>query len=53
MNPGSGDKWSGRIYNSKDGQTYDASIEVPSATQLKVRGCAGPLCGSETWTKVR
>jgi uncharacterized protein (DUF2147 family) len=53
MRPNGSNGWSGSIYNSKDGNTYDAAIEVPSATELKVRGCAGPLCGSETWSRVQ
>jgi uncharacterized protein (DUF2147 family) len=44
--------WSGNIYNSDDGQTYQGKLVVRSAQQLEVQGCAGPMCGSETWSKV-
>jgi len=47
---GQGD-WSGAIYNSDDGQTYAGKL-VLRGTQLEVHGCAGALCGSETWRKV-
>lgn len=43
--------WSGGIYNSDDGQTYNGKLVLRSAEQLEVQGCAGPMCGSETWTK--
>lgn len=44
--------WSGRIYNADDGKTYSASISLPAENALKVTGCAGSLCGSETWSRV-
>ena len=43
--------WAGGIYNSDDGQTYNGKLVLRSAEQLEVQGCAGPMCGSETWTK--
>jgi uncharacterized protein (DUF2147 family) len=45
-------KWSGRIYNADDGQTYDANVTLQNAQTLEVQGCAGGvLCGSEMWTR--
>ena len=45
-------KWSGRIYNADDGQTYDANVTLQSAQALEVQGCVGGvLCGSEMWRK--
>jgi uncharacterized protein (DUF2147 family) len=47
-----GNKWSGRIYNADDGQTYDANVTLQNAQTLEVQGCVGGvLCGSEMWTK--
>ena len=43
--------WAGDIYNSDDGQTYDGRLIARGDSHLQVQGCAGPLCGSETWTK--
>jgi len=43
--------WAGGIYNADDGQTYAGKLVMRSAEQLEVQGCAGPMCGSETWTK--
>jgi uncharacterized protein (DUF2147 family) len=52
MAPNETGKWSGRIYNADDGKTYAASIALDNPSALKVTGCVGALCGSETWTRV-
>jgi len=44
--------WSGAIYNSDDGQNYAGKLVLRGPTQIEVQGCAGALCGSETWRKV-
>lgn len=44
-------KWSGRIYNADDGQSYATTFTLQSESSLEVQGCAGVFCGSETWTK--
>lgn len=48
------DKWSGQIYNAKDGKFYKSSIKVGDTTnELEVEGCVlGFLCGGQTWTRV-
>jgi uncharacterized protein (DUF2147 family) len=47
------EQWSGKVYNAKDGQTYDASIKLLSPDQLAIEGCVlGFLCGGETWSRV-
>jgi hypothetical protein len=47
------DQWSGKVYNAKDGQTYDASIKLLGPDQLAIEGCVlGFLCGGETWSRV-
>lgn len=43
--------WSGKIYNADDGKTYDSTVTAMDPQHLQVRGCFGPFCGSETWTK--
>ena len=45
--------WSGGIYNSDDGQTYKGRLVPRGENELEVQGCAGPLCGSETWTRAK
>jgi uncharacterized protein (DUF2147 family) len=51
MRPVGPSSWSGQIYNADDGQTYDSTVAQSDADHLRVRGCIGPLCGGETWTK--
>jgi uncharacterized protein (DUF2147 family) len=53
MAPEPSGSWSGLLYNADDGQSYKASVAATGPTQLEVRGCAGPFCGSETWSRVR
>ncbi len=45
--------WAGAIYNSDDGQTYAGKLLWHSADRLEVQGCAGVICGGETWRRVR
>lgn len=52
MSADGANQWSGRIYNSEDGQTYDSHIRLTGANALRVEGCIfGFLCGGETWTR--
>ena len=42
----------GRVYNSRDGKTYEVFLE-PNGDTMKVTGCILKiLCGSQTWTRV-
>lgn len=53
MAPSKPNEWSGNIYNSQDGRTYEASISLTNPDLLKVQGCVlGFLCGGENWTRV-
>lgn len=42
----------GRLYNPETGQTFRSSLTLLSENTLKVRGCLGPLCRSQTWTRI-
>jgi uncharacterized protein (DUF2147 family) len=53
MRPVGPNKWSGRIYNADDGNTYASSISVAGPGSLRVEGCVGALCGGETWSRSR
>jgi uncharacterized protein (DUF2147 family) len=44
-------KWSGQIYNADDGNSYASNISVSGPDALRVEGCVGMLCGSETWSR--
>ena len=47
-----GDGWqNGRLYNPDDGKTFTAHLRLLSNTKLRVTGCLGPLCRSQTWTR--
>ena len=45
--------WTGGIYNSDDGQTYRGQLVPRGENELEMQGCAGPLCGSEIWTRAK
>ena len=50
-----GGKWKrGRIYNPEDGKSYKSSVAVDKDDPdiLKVKGCIGPLCQTQRWTRV-
>ena len=42
----------GRVYNPDDGKTFPARLKMLHSAGLQVTGCLGPLCRSETWTRV-
>lgn len=42
----------GKIYNPEDGKTFKAHIKQQSANSLQVKGCLGPLCITNIWTRV-
>jgi uncharacterized protein (DUF2147 family) len=44
-------RWTGQIYNADDGKIYESHIALPASDQLRVEGCVGMLCGSETWSR--
>lgn len=47
-----GDKWkSGKIYNPKDGKTYKSKVSLKDDGTLKVKGCVGPICKTQIWTR--
>lgn len=52
LQPVAANRWSGRIYNADDGQTYAANVTYPGGATLEVQGCMGALCGGETWNRV-
>jgi uncharacterized protein (DUF2147 family) len=51
MPPSAPGKWSGQIYNADDGSSYVSNISLLGPDSLKVEGCVGALCGSETWSR--
>lgn len=47
-----GERWKGRIYNPEDGRTYRATLARRGANALRLRGCLGPFCRSQTWRRL-
>lgn len=47
-----GKLWRGRIYDPKTGNDYRSVIRRTSASRLEVKGCLGPLCKTQNWTRV-
>ena len=48
-----GKKWSGgKLLNPEDGRTYRGSISRSGKHTIRLRGCAGPFCRSQTWRTV-
>jgi len=41
----------GKIYNPSDGKTYKSTINLQDDGRLQVKGCVGPFCQSQYWTK--
>ena len=45
--------WRGQIYDPKSGKTYRSVIRRKDANRLEVRGCVGPFCQTQVWTRAR
>ena len=54
MKPSKDAKWSGRIFDPKNGSSYDSTIAMKGTDTLRVQGCAfgGMFCGGQTWSRV-
>ena len=47
------DKWkSGKIYDAGKGKIYKSKLSLNPDGSLKVRGCVGPICSGQTWTRL-
>jgi len=42
----------GKIYNAADGKTYGSALKRLDANTLQVKGCVGPLCQKQIWTRI-
>ena len=43
----------GRVYDPKTGNTYRSELLPQENGTLRVKGCLGPICRTETWRRVR
>lgn len=48
-----GDVWRGRIYDPKTGKDYRSVVRRQANGTLKVEGCIGPFCKTQTWRAAR
>jgi uncharacterized protein (DUF2147 family) len=50
---GTANKWSGQVYNAKDGKTYSGNLTLQDANTIKLEGCVlgGLICQATTWTR--
>ena len=49
-----GDKWkSGKIYDAGKGKIYKSKLSLNPDGSLKVRGCVGPICDGQNWTRLQ
>ncbi len=53
MKPAGANKWSGRIYNADDGNTYISNIEMAGTNAMRVQGCVlgGLICKTMNWSR--
>src|SRR5258708_293088 len=51
---GAPNKWSGRVYNAEDGETYTGNLTLQTPNTLRLEGCilGGLICQGQTWTRV-
>jgi uncharacterized protein (DUF2147 family) len=52
MKPSAPNKWDSKVYNPKEGSTWNVSIILEDQGHLKLQGCMLMFCGGETWTRV-
>ncbi len=50
---GKAEEYGGKLYNYKDGKTYDGKMSLSSADKLKLSGCVlgGVICKSQSWSR--
>jgi uncharacterized protein (DUF2147 family) len=46
-----GNEWKGTIYDPKSGRSYRSVVYLAKNGTLKVKGCFGPICRGQNWTK--
>ncbi len=45
-------KWSGTVYNIRDGKTYRGSLKLVKPALAKLTGCQSGFCQSAYWRKI-
>lgn len=48
-----GSSWrGGKIYDPEKGKTYRSNLKLKKDDTLQVKGCVGPICQAQIWTRV-
>ena len=42
----------GRLYNPDTGQTFRSTLKLIAPDKLQVKGCLGPFCRQQIWTRI-
>ncbi len=48
-----GKNWQGSIYDPRKGKTYKSFLTLLANGTPQVKGCLGPFCQSQIWTRAR
>jgi len=53
MKPAGANTWEGKVYNSRDGNTYSGSFTLTGANTADLKGCVmgGLMRKTENWTR--
>jgi uncharacterized protein (DUF2147 family) len=46
-------RWSGQLYNVKDGQSYSGNLIETGPSSIRIEGCWLGICGGENLTRIR
>jgi uncharacterized protein (DUF2147 family) len=46
-------KWSGRLYNVDNGESYDGHLLELNARTIRIEGCAIGICGGQNLTRIQ
>jgi uncharacterized protein (DUF2147 family) len=53
LTPAGPGKWSGRLYNVDDGESYDGHLLELNARTIRIEGCAIGICGGQNLTRIQ
>lgn len=53
MAPSGERRWSGRLYDSDRGETFNGRLVDVNDSTIKIEGCSGSICGGELLSRVR
>jgi uncharacterized protein (DUF2147 family) len=53
MHPQDPTKWSGQLYNVKDGQNYSGNLIENSPSSIRIEGCWLGICGGADLSRIR